>query len=56
MVELDDVSEVVLAEGDSRLEFLAGCGTTAGDRERPLPNILPPPIFLLDIVLDLERS
>ena len=48
------MSEVVLAVGDSRLEVLLGCGDEAGERERPLPSIRPPPIFLVDIVFDLK--
>ena len=54
-VEPEEVSDAVLADGDNRLEVLGGCGAIAGDKERPLPMILPPPIFLTDIILDLER-
>jgi len=46
-VEEDELTETVLADGESKLEFLGGY---AGDKERPLPNTLPPPSFRADIV------
>ena len=46
-VEEEELTETVLADGESRLEFLGGY---TGDSERPLPKILPPPSFRADIV------
>jgi hypothetical protein len=41
-----EFSEVVLAEGDSRLDVLLCVGGAGGAKPFPLPSILPPPSFL----------
>lgn len=47
-VEADELTERVLPDGESRLEFLAGYAGT-GARFFPLPSTLPPPSFLADM-------
>jgi hypothetical protein len=47
-VEAEELTERVLSEGESRLEFLAGY-VGAGARFRPLPSTRPPPSFRADI-------
>ena len=44
--EVEELTEIELAEGDSRLEFLGGC---AGESERPLPRTRPPPSLRADM-------
>lgn len=44
VLEVCELSETELSEGDSRLVFRAWClAATAGDRVLPLPRIRPPP-------------
>ena len=47
-VEAEELTESVLSDGESKLEFLAGY-VGAGARLRPLPRTLPPPSFRADI-------
>ena len=47
-VEAEELTERVLSEGDSKLEFLTGY-VGAGARLRPLPRTRPPPSFREDI-------
>ena len=46
-----ELTETVLADGESRLEFLGGY---AGERDRPLPRTLPPPSFRADMFFQAE--
>lgn len=54
-VEADELTEMELVEGDCRLVVREGRAAAAGDRFFPLPNILPPPSFLADIVPQLPE-
>ena len=49
-VDADEVTEIELAEGESRLELRWGKAAEAGASPLPLPSTLPPPSFLDDIV------
>ena len=48
-VEAEELTETVLSDGESKLEFLAGY-VRAGARLRPLPRTRPPPSFREDMV------
>ena len=48
-VEAEELTERVLSDGESKLEFLAGC-VGAGARLRPLPRTRPPPSFREDMI------
>ena len=47
-VEAEELTERVLSDGESKLEFLAGY-VDAGARPRPLPRTRPPPSFREDM-------
>ena len=47
-VEAEELTERVLSDGESKLEFLAGY-VGAGARLRPLPRTRPPPSFREDM-------
>ena len=47
-VEAEELTESVLSDGESKLEFLAGY-VGAGARLRPLPRTRPPPSFRADM-------
>ena len=55
-VETEESRETVLADGDSRLEFLWGRPAVAGESDLPLPRTLPPPSLLDDMFSDLYGS
>lgn len=53
--EFWELRDTELSDGDRRLTFLlwrdAGAGETAGDSDRPLPRIRPPPRDLREVIL-----
>ena len=49
-VEAEELTERVLSDGESKLEFLAGY-VGAGARSRPLPRTRPPPSFREDMII-----
>lgn len=49
-VEADESTEIELADGDNKLVFLGATGLSVGNKDLPLPRILPPPRLLFDIV------
>ena len=48
-VEVDELTDNELAEGDNRLEFRGGKAAALSDIDLPLPSTLPSPGFLDDI-------
>lgn len=58
-VEAEELTDMELADGESRLEFRGGNAATLGNNDFPFPSTLPPPGFLDDIVshsLELHRD
>lgn len=53
-VEWEELIESELTDGDNKLVFLAGKGFAVGNKDLPLPRILPPPRLLFDIFSDSE--
>lgn len=48
-VEADESTDTELAAGDNKPVFLGGKGLSVGNKDLPLPRILPPPRLLFDI-------
>lgn len=48
-VEGEELTESELTDGDNKLVLLAGKGFVVGNKDLPLPRILPPPRLRFDI-------
>ena len=59
LLDVCELSDTELSEGDSRLALRMccgrGCGEAAGDRFRPLPSTRPPPKDLREAMMSVSR-
>jgi hypothetical protein len=59
LLDVCELSDMELSEGDRKLALRRcwglGCGETAGDRFRPLPNTRPPPRDLREAMSRVSR-
>ena len=54
-MDVEELRDMELADGDSRAELRFGRGEAAGDSVFAFPSTLPPPSFLPDMISSLVR-